>query len=472
MATPPVLVPDFAVTINGVDLETKDETKVFEVVFNDRVDAADFFSIQLGLVDGAVARPDWIDDPLFREGGKAQIKLGYAGDALKTMIDGEITAVHPHFTSRGPTTLVLQGFDRLHRLRRGRKSRTFLNMSDREIAQKIADENGLQLQCADPPNIKHEHVYQHNQSDLDFLVRLATRIGYEVKVEEKTLHFRRSKESRAKVTTLQWSEPGDTELSSLVLRLSTADQVSEVTVQGWNPKEKRQIVGRARTGDESTRMAGSHTAGEVATAAFGRAQRVVVDHPIATVEEAEALARAKFNELSLGFIVGEGLSLGNPDIRAGAVIELKGLGQLLSGLYYVVASNHTCGRDTHGYITEFTVTRNASTGGPADGATTAGASAAPSGGAGSAAARSGVGAGGAAAAADGTATKKTDWIEIKLVDQEGKPVPGEKYRVELPDGSTRQGVLNSQGVAWEGNLDPGTCKITFPDLDGTEWRRA
>src|SRR5262249_62002654 len=81
-------------------------------------------------------------------------------------------------------------------------------------------------------------------------------------------------------------------------------------------------------------------------------------------------------------------------------------------------------------------------------------------------------AGGAGAAAAETPGKKTDWIEIKLVDQEGKPVPGEKYRVELPDGSTRQGVLNSEGVAWEGNLDPGTCKITFPDLDGTEWRRA
>jgi len=389
------------------------------------------------------------------------------------MIDGEITAVHPHFASRGPTTLVLQGFDRLHRLRRGRKSRTFLKMCDREIAQRIADEHGLQLQCSDPPNINHEHVYQHNQSDLDFLVLRATRIGYEVKVEDRTLHLRRSQESRAKVTTLEWGEPGDTELASLVLRLSTADQVSEVIVQGWDPKEKRQIVGRARTGDESTRMAGSQTAGEVATAAFGRSQRIVVDYPIATVDEAEALARAKFNELSQGYITGEGLSLGNPDIRAGAVIELKGLGKLLSGLYYVVNSNHTCGRDARGYLTQFTVTRNASTGGAAGRAATAGAAAAPSGGgAGSAAAASGAGAGGAAAAAGETATKKTDWIEIKLVDQEGKPVPGEKYRVELPDGSIRQGVLNSEGVAWEGNLDPGTCKITFPDLDGTEWRRA
>ena len=30
--------------------------------------------------------------------------------------------------------------------------------------------------------------------------------------------------------------------------------------------------------------------------------------------------------------------------------------------------------------------------------------------------------------------KKTSWIEIAMVDEEGGPVVGEKYRVTLPDG--------------------------------------
>jgi hypothetical protein len=75
---------------------------VVEVSVDDRVDPAQFFSIRLALVDAAVAKSDRIDDQLFREGGKVCIKMGYAGRPLRTMIEGEITAVQPHFSSRGP----------------------------------------------------------------------------------------------------------------------------------------------------------------------------------------------------------------------------------------------------------------------------------------------------------------------------------------------------------------------------------
>ncbi len=67
---------------------------------------------------------------------------------------------------------------------------------------------------------------------------------------------------------------------------------------------------------------------------------------------------------------------------------------------------------------------------------------------------------------------KKSWIEIKLVDEEGNPVPGERYRVTLPDGSTlAEGTLDEKGFTRIDNIDPGTCKITFPDLDASAWRR-
>ncbi len=44
--------------------------------------------------------------------------------------------------------------------------------------------------------------------------------------------------------------------------------------------------------------------------------------------------------------------------------------------------------------------------------------------------------------------EKKSWIEIELVDEEGNPVPGEKYKVILPDGQTvAEGTLDEKGFA-------------------------
>ena len=61
---------------------------------------------------------------------------------------------------------------------------------------------------------------------------------------------------------------------------------------------------------------------------------------------------------------------------------------------------------------------------------------------------------------------KKHWIEIKLLDEAGEPVPGEPYKITLPDGATiADGTLDGNGFARVDNIDPGTCKIVFPRRD-------
>jgi hypothetical protein len=64
------------------------------------------------------------------------------------------------------------------------------------------------------------------------------------------------------------------------------------------------------------------------------------------------------------------------------------------------------------------------------------------------------------------------WIEIVLIDDKGKPVPGEKYRLRITDGSMREGNLDSEGSVRVNGIDPGSCEVSFPNLDGKEWRAA
>jgi hypothetical protein len=68
--------------------------------------------------------------------------------------------------------------------------------------------------------------------------------------------------------------------------------------------------------------------------------------------------------------------------------------------------------------------------------------------------------------------KKKTWIEIELVDDAGEPVPGESYEITLPDGSKATGSLDGKGFARVEGVDPGTCKVTFPNLDKDAWNRA
>jgi len=54
---------------------------------------------------------------------------------------------------------------------------------------------------------------------------------------------------------------------------------------------------------------------------------------------------------------------------------------------------------------------------------------------------------------------------LKLVDEEGKPIPGARYKLTLSDGSTREGYVNDRGEAREENIrSHGECQIEFPGL--------
>ena len=68
--------------------------------------------------------------------------------------------------------------------------------------------------------------------------------------------------------------------------------------------------------------------------------------------------------------------------------------------------------------------------------------------------------------------KKKSWIEITLVDGKGNPVPGESFEIELSDSSIIESSLDEKGFARVDGIEPGTCKVTFPDMDGRSWVRA
>jgi uncharacterized protein involved in type VI secretion and phage assembly len=78
----------------------------------------------------------------------------------------------------------------------------------------------------------------------------------------------------------------------------------------------------------------------------------VVDQPISTPKEADAIAQALFDELGGQFVYADAHAEGNPNIRPGRTVILEELGKH-SGSYYVTETRHTYFERV--YTTEFTV---------------------------------------------------------------------------------------------------------------------
>lgn len=263
-----------------------------------------------------------------------------------SLIKGEITALEPTFEEGMVAELVVRGYDLSHRLYRETKSRSFLNVKDSDLANKIAGEGGLSAQV-DGTSIVYKHLFQHNQSNLAFLFQRAWRIGYECFVSEGKLYFRKPPTGRGSVK-LKWGE----DLLTFHPSISLAEQVDEVNVRGWDPSKQVPIIGTASSGSLYPSVKEGKD-GKGWAQAFGKGKLVIVNQPVISQSEAETLAKARLNEISGAYIEAEGTAFRRPDIRAGQMVELEQLGKRFSGVYLVTNAIHIF--NPEGLRTEFSV---------------------------------------------------------------------------------------------------------------------
>ncbi len=275
-----------------------------------------------------------------------------SGRELVRVFEGEIVGLELEPTAAGTLTLVVRGYDRSHRLHRGRRTQSYQQVTDSDLATRIAREVGLTPDVEATSEV-YEYVLQHNRTAYEFLRERAERIGFAFWVSDGQLHFRRPAARPPEPILLEWGRT----LQYFHPVLSVAQQVDEVIVRGWDPQQKRAIVGRATRGRAAPEIGEERSGSELARQAFGSAGVVVVDRPVRTQGEADALAQALCDQLSAGFVRAEGRCTGNPEVRPGALVEIRNLGQRFSGKYYVTQAMHAIGaRGT--YQTDFIVAGN------------------------------------------------------------------------------------------------------------------
>jgi len=271
-------------------------------------------------------------------------------DRPTSILKGEITSIEPWFSAEGDTRIVIRGYDKSHRLSRGTVTKNWSEVKDSDLASELAGEADMSANV-DTTNTVYKHVWQYNQSNWEFLMERAKRIGYWLYTKENQLYFKKTPPDEGTVE-LKLGEG----LLNFNGRMSVTGKSNRTKVRGWDPGKQEVVLGEAQKPASIWIKHGGVTesGGDLAKEAFGEAEYVTVDRPVVSQTEAQVMAEGIINESEQNFIHGEGTCDGNPDIRPGAIVNMEGLGNKWHGEYRVTRASHrieTTGR----YITEFTV---------------------------------------------------------------------------------------------------------------------
>ena len=322
------LASQVKIKIDGTEVQPDVMANVLNLAVDQHVYLPDMFTIRL-------QDPDFelIDSGPFNLTKEIEISAETQAGESFDLIKGEITAIEPAFQEGMLARLVVRGYDKSHRLYRETKSKAHLNKKDSDLAEEIAQSAGLQTEV-ESTSVVYDHIYQDNQTDLSFLRKRAWRIGYECFVSDGKLYFRKPT-SESSDLTLTWGQ----DLLSFHPRMTLAEQVDEVVVKGWDVDKKTPIVGRAQRGSLYPDIEESQDGAGWASQ-FGTGKMIIVNQPVISQSEADALAAARLNEISGAFVQAEGVALRHPDIKAGRKITLEALGNRFSGTYLVTNANH------------------------------------------------------------------------------------------------------------------------------------
>ena len=284
-------------------------------------------------------------------GADVEVCMGY-GDAKSTptAVRGLITEITTSFPDGAAPELSIAGYDHGFSLTMGKNSRTWSKARDSDAAHEIASFNNLSAKI-ETTKEKHAQIEQNQESDWEFLKKLADRNHFELYVDEqKTLHFAPPNDKATAVARLAYGEG----LLSFKPEANLAGQIARVEVYGWDTKAKKAIVGRAGAGEESGltgKSAGQHLGSFVRDPSKSPTLRL--RQPVFTQAEADQRAKAALNERAKQFLTGEGETIGLPEIRPDRNIELDKLGAPFSKTYYVQQATHKI--DSSGYRTRFKV---------------------------------------------------------------------------------------------------------------------
>jgi len=319
----------------------------------------------------------WLDSDLFTLGTGITLALGYAPEPLAQVFDGEVVARAASFPAGGAPTFSITAHDRRHKMADGNKLRWFavptpigtFPLPDPVTAGIVTLENlmvpmfepvGFALSlllggidafiALDPISSQKVVRKQANTSDYQFLEQIAKENGWDMLVEHSgtlgghMLRFTSSLDHLAADHTLRYGSS----LIDFSPRVSTVGQIASVSGFVWVPPIKMSFI--VTLGFDFDRMALTLSIYPGIVPIGMQPSDYLIEEPLTLTSIPRRLVSELLPKLN-SRLTASGSIVGNPQLRAGDVLRIEGVGQEFGGLYRATAVTHSL--DTGGFRTRF-----------------------------------------------------------------------------------------------------------------------
>lgn len=196
--TEPTIRPGVCVGLTGMPLFPELAKRLVRVVVDNDLHLPGMFELTFLDLDGQTLLRAGIE-----MGTQVKVLGGPPTTGLSSMnplatgtplIIGEVTAIEGLIN--GVTIMtVVRGYTLAHRMQRAKKSRSYVNMTDADIARQLAAAAGIPVGRVVTTSTTHAYLPQVNQTDWEFLQARASEIGFEAGVENGLFYFRPSVDS-------------------------------------------------------------------------------------------------------------------------------------------------------------------------------------------------------------------------------------------------------------------------------------
>ena len=371
--------PTFIIEIEGKRISKDITHEITSFTFEDNEEEMDV--MEIAVTDRYL---QFVDDPLFQEGNEIAARFGYVDDLSLRKV-AVIKEIDYDFPETGEPTIKIKAYDKGHKLAGKQIQRVWQKpapgISYSEIAEKIAAEHGLTPLVTKTIG-RHLRVAQGNLSDAQFLKGLAAKsrdkdgkgvTGFVFYIQDDELHFHPRSLDEEPIATLEYF----TDKKGVLRSFKPATQSqgakgrgTETKAIGVDPRKKESVEHKAnnettpeRTSlGKKTYLVNGNTgeasyqekeSGEIVPS-FERSEGF---HEEPVKEPAQDLAEGKFKDAEMRQIEAEATTIGIPTLKAKKNVEVKGVGQKFSGIYYCLSLRHVIGGD--GYHCELKLRKNA-----------------------------------------------------------------------------------------------------------------